>query len=145
MNIAFFLRPKIDVVYLKNNDNLQKGFEVFQRYKYTSIPIIDSKGKYIDSISEGDVLWYLKDLISKEQNVDIKEKLKFIKMNDIPRAKKCLSVKINANIESLISMSVCQNFVPVVDDDDVFIGIITRSCIIDYCFNTIKSNNEKIV
>lgn len=144
MNIAFFLRPKLEVVYLKSNDNLQKGFEVLEKYKYTSIPIIDSKGKYVDSISEGDLLWYLKDIINKNQDIDISEKLKFINMSDIPRARKSLSVRINANMESLISMSVRQNFVPVVDDDNVFIGIITRSSIIDYCFNNMKNDKEII-
>ena len=34
---------------------------------------------------------------------------------------------------SLMAMAIEQNFVPVVDDKDAFIGIVTRSAIIKYC------------
>ena len=32
-----------------------------------------------------------------------------------------------------------QNFVPVIDDKKVFIGIITRKDIIEFCYNQYKS------
>ncbi|MGL5354218.1 MAG: CBS domain-containing protein, partial [Clostridium sp.] len=35
-------------------------------------------------------------------------------------------------------------FVPVVDDDGIFIGIIKRSDIINYCYNQIKRNKRNI-
>jgi CBS-domain-containing membrane protein len=41
-------------------------------------------------------------------------------------------VKITASIEDLISLTVSQNFVPVIDDSGIFIGIIRRSDIIGY-------------
>ena len=34
----------------------------------------------------------------------------------------------------LVSRASAQNFVPVVDDKDAFIGIVTRSNIMKYCF-----------
>jgi predicted transcriptional regulator len=36
-------------------------------------------------------------------------------------------------MEDLISLAKSQNFVPVVDDMNRFIGIVRRSDIIDYC------------
>jgi len=47
-------------------------------------------------------------------------------------------VSVNANIEDLISKSMNQNFVPVIDDQKTFIGIIKRRDIIEYCYNKLK-------
>ena len=44
-------------------------------------------------------------------------------------------VRITATIEELMEKAVTQNFVPVVDDLDSFIGIVTRRDIIRYFFN----------
>lgn len=143
MNIAFFLKPKIEVVYVNEKYSLEKTIEILEKYKYGAIPIIDDKGKYVGTLTEGDVLWYLKNL--SKDNEDLRDKLKYIKTNQVPRRIKNSPVKINSNIESLISIAVSQNFVPVVDDENVFIGIITRSSIIDYCFNELKDKEQKIV
>lgn len=43
-------------------------------------------------------------------------------------------------MEELINRAMNQNFVPVVDDQDKFIGIITRKDIIQYFYNKL---NEK--
>ena len=142
MNIAFFLKPKIEVVYINEKDTLEKTLHILEKYKYGAIPIIDNKGKYVGTLTEGDVLWYMKKLFT--DNDTLKEKIKYIKINQVPRRIKNSPVRINSNIESLISMAVSQNFVPVVDDEDVFIGIITRSSIMDFCFNEIKNKKEKI-
>ena len=58
----------------------------------------------------------------------------------IPRRIKHKSVQISASIESLISLAVSQNFVPVTDDNGTFIGIIKRSDIINHCYNGMKQN-----
>ncbi len=47
-------------------------------------------------------------------------------------------VNINAEIEDLLTLVTRQNFVPVVDDLNVFIGIIRRRKIIEYCREIIK-------
>ena len=47
-------------------------------------------------------------------------------------------VKADADMEDLIERAMEQNFVPVVDDQGHFIGIITRRDIIGYCYDKIK-------
>ena len=42
-------------------------------------------------------------------------------------------VRVTTNMQDLIRRASSQNFVPVVDDKDTFIGIVTRSAIIKYC------------
>ena len=51
-------------------------------------------------------------------------------------------------MEDLLDKAINQNYVPVVDDQGYFIGIITRKEIIKYCYKELKkyveaSNAEK--
>jgi len=41
-------------------------------------------------------------------------------------------VAVNADMEDMLTLAADQNFVPVVDDSRVFLGIIRRSDIIEY-------------
>jgi len=40
-------------------------------------------------------------------------------------------------------LAIDQNFVPVVDDDDRFIGIIRRKTIIEYCAKLLLENQKQ--
>ncbi len=57
MNILFFLIPKSKVAYVQNTFTLRQVAEKLRYYHYTAIPILDDKGKYVDTISKGDLLW----------------------------------------------------------------------------------------
>lgn len=133
MNIAFFLTPKNEVIYEYLDATMRQVIEKMEHHGYTEIPLIDKEGKYVGTLTEGDLLWKLKntpDLNFKNtENVSI---------SDIPKKRKHKSVSINSDVESLIYLSTTQNFVPVVDDEGIFIGIIKRGDIINYCFNQIK-------
>jgi CBS-domain-containing membrane protein len=132
MNIAFFLTPKNEVVYENVCATMRQVMEKMEHHGYTAIPLIDKSGKYVGTLTEGDLLWKLKntpDLNFKNSNL--------VKVKDIERRVKHQPVSINANIENLISLAISQNFVPVVDDDKTFIGIIKRSDIINYCYNNL--------
>ena len=65
-----------------------------------------------------------------------------VKVSDIDIRIKHKSVSINADVESIIRLATTQNFVPVVDDEGIFIGIIKRSDIINYCYNAIKKEKK---
>ena len=47
-------------------------------------------------------------------------------------------VTAESNMEDLIGRAMEQNFVPVIDDQGHFIGIITRRDIIGYCYDRLK-------
>jgi CBS domain-containing protein len=136
MNIAFFLTPKQEVVYEKITSTIKKALDSLETSRYTAIPLIDDRGKYVGTLTEGDLLWEL-----KKRCLDI-EALCKVKIKDISRRMVNKPVCINENMDSLIGLAISQNFVPVVDDDGVFIGIIKRSDIINYCANML---DEKIV
>ncbi|NLZ48166.1 MAG: CBS domain-containing protein [Clostridiales bacterium] len=136
MNIAFFLTPKSDVVWEDFNSTMRQAMEKMEYHSYTAIPLLDGKGRYVGTLTEGDLLWMLKN------NPDLTfNNLNKIKISEIKRHMNNKPVTINSDIESLISLAVNQNFVPVVDDHGTFIGIIKRSDIINYCYE--KFINER--
>lgn len=138
MNIAFFLTPKNEVIYEYLDATMRQVIERMEHHGYTAIPLIDKEGKYVGTLTEGDLLWKLKN--TPDLNFKNTENVRII---DIPRKRKHKSVSINSDVESLISLATNQNFVPVVDDEGIFIGIIKRSDIINYCYGEMRK--KKIV
>ena len=135
MNILFFLKPKSEIAFIHVEDTLRQVIEKMEYHKYSSIPIINREGKYIGSITEGDLLWGIKN----KYNLNLKE-AESIPITKIDRRHDYKAVSIGANIEDLVEKAKNQNFVPVVDDQDNFIGIITRGDIIGYCFEKMEKN-----
>lgn len=133
MNIAFFLER--NVAYLYDDFTFRQGLEKMRYHGYTAIPVISRDNRYIGTVSEGDFLWYLID--DNRENELKRIKMKDIEdtfVRDILRTDKNPPVRITATPEDLIAKSMNQNFIPVIDDRDVFIGIVTRRDIIkNFC------------
>ena len=51
-------------------------------------------------------------------------------------------VHVNVDMEGLLDKVMHQNFVPVVDDDKVFIGIVTRKDVIQYLMDELKKKKK---
>ena len=137
MNILFFLTPKSEVAYIYEDYTLRQTLEKMEYHRYSSIPILTRDGKYVGTITEGDLLWTLKDEF-QGKTLDFK-KLEDIPIKSISRRKDNTPVSVEANIEDLISKARNQNFVPVIDDHETFIGIIKRKEIIEYCYEKIHN------
>ena len=60
MNILFFLIPKSQVAYVEEDFTVRQVTEKLQNRGYSAIPILNKEGKYLDTISVGDLFWYLK-------------------------------------------------------------------------------------
>lgn len=137
MNIAFFLTPKSEIVYEIINATMRQALEKMEHHRYTAIPLIDKKGKYVGVITEGDLLWKIKN--TDDLTIDGTSK---IPIKDVQRRTQSHTVSISANMEDLILLAKNQNFVPVVDDQGIFIGIIKRSDIINYCADLLLKQKE---
>lgn len=135
MNIAFFLTPKSEILYETTSATMRQTLEKMEQHSYTAIPLIDKAGKYIGVITEGDLLWKLKNTFALTI-----ENTNRVLIKDVERHTKSNTVSIDAKMEDLISLAKSQNFVPVVDDQDIFIGIIKRSDIINYCMDLVFKN-----
>ena len=135
MNILFFLTPKSVVAYIFEDETLRQTLEKMENRKFSCIPILTMDGKYSGTISEGDLLWGMKRLGIGSQ--DIKE-TESVSIMTIPRRANYKPVHANANMEDLLDRAINQNYVPVIDDQGSFIGIITRKAILKYCYNELK-------
>ncbi|WMM25023.1 CBS domain-containing protein [Tissierella sp. MB52-C2] len=138
MNIAFFLTPKNEIVYETINATMRQALEKMEHHRYTAIPLIDKKGKYVGAITEGDLLWKIKN--TDDLTIDGTSK---IPIEDVQRHTQSQTVSISANMEDLVLLARNQNFVPVVDDQGIFIGIIKRSDIINYCADLLLKQKEE--
>lgn len=127
MKITFFLIPKNEVIYLPLNSTMRQALEKMEYHRFTAIPLIDEHGKYAGTITEGDLLWKLKN--TPDLPFAGTER---IMLEEVPRRLTNTPVRINSEMEDLVSLAVMQNFVPVLDDSDIFIGIIRRREIIEY-------------
>ena len=136
MNILFFLTPKKDVAYLTEDCSLRQAIEKVDYHRYTAIPLLDKSGHYIGTLTEGDLLRVLK----TQYDLSL-HKAEDMPVTEVERRWKMDPVNINCEIEDLVQVAMRQNFVPVVDDENVFIGLITRSAIIEYAFDRLKKTD----
>ena len=94
MNLLFFLTPKQDVLYIYEDFTLRQTLEKWSNQRYATIPVLKRNGEYVGSITEGDILWGMK------------------------------------NLHGLDLEASEQNFVPVVDARNVFIGMVRRTVLL---------------
>jgi len=138
MNVLFFLTPKSEVAHLHDDWTLRQGIEKLERSGYTAVPLIDRQGRYIGTVTEGDILWTLK----KRYGMNFKE-TESVSILTVERRMEVRPVSINASMEDLVQKAMNQNFVPVIDDNKIFIGIVTRKDIIRFCYEKYVENKGK--
>ena len=126
MNVAFFLIPKSHVAYLTEGSSFRQGMEKLRRHGYTAIPVVANDGRYMGSISEGDFLWNVMSLGSIAA-----EDLEDACIDQIV-SDRTPPVGVNTPVEELMDRLLDQNFVPVVDDRHMFVGIVTRRSVMAY-------------
>lgn len=131
MNIASFLLPKAEVAFLRDDMTLRQGLEKLRRSGFTAVPVVDIEDRYVGVASEGDFLWNMIDEGEPRDTVSLKA-AEHRRVRDILQGGKVQAVCIDTAMEDLLERAEHQNFVPVIDDRSVFIGIITRSEIIRY-------------
>ena len=136
MNILFFLTPKSEVAYIFENETLRQTLEKMEHRKFSCIPLLSPDGKYTGTISEGDLLWGMQRL----EISDLKD-AESVPIMAIPRRANYKPVHINSDMEDLVDRAINQNYVPVIDDQGFFIGIITRKAIIKYCYSEMQKRD----
>ncbi len=131
MNIASFLLPKAEVAYLRDDMTLRQGLEKLSRSGFTAIPVIDVEDRYVGVVSVGDFLWNILSYNQTLEDITLKS-LEHMTVRDFMQNGKVKPACIDTAMENLLECAKNQNFVPVIDDRNVFIGIVTRGDIIKY-------------
>ncbi|QQK75019.1 CBS domain-containing protein [Salicibibacter cibarius] len=137
MNIGFFLLPKQEVKYLSPEATVRQALEKMRHHSYTAAPLVNEEGRYAGTVTEGDLLWQLVD--NKVEGLD---KAMSLRLKDITLRVQNIPIFIHAQMEDLIALSADQNFIPVTDDSEYFIGIVRRRDIIKHCASLIFEHKE---
>jgi CBS domain-containing protein len=129
MNILYFLTPKNDVAYLMDDFTVRQTLEKMDSCRYAALPMLSRDGLYVGTVTEGDLLRYL-----KEERFPSLRDMQGRCIMEVPRCADNVPIKVYTAMDELGATSLDQNFVPVTDDRGKFIGIVTRKSIIRYYF-----------
>ena len=129
-NILFFLTPKAMCAFLYDDYTVRQALEKMETAGYAALPILNRRGEYRGTLTEGDVLWAMKNMCNMDLRIAESRRIM-----EISRRKDNLPVRVTASMQNLVERAIAQNFVPVVDDKDTFIGLITRKAIVSYCMD----------
>lgn len=136
-NILFFLTPKAMCAFLYDDYTVRQALEKMEAAHYAALPILNRRGEYRGTLTEGDVLWAMKNMCY----MDLRQ-AEAHRITEISRRKEYKPVRVTASMHDLVERAAIQNFVPVVDDKDTFIGLITRKAIIQHCAQTLFPREE---
>ena len=127
-NILFFLTPKAMCAFVYDDYSIRQALEKMESAGYAALPILSKHGEYRGTLTEGDLLWALKNICYMDMR-----QAEARRIMEITRRKDNIPVRVNTSMYDLVQRANSQNFVPVVDDKDTFIGIVRRSAILQYC------------
>ena len=125
MNIFKFFTPKTETFYLTERMTIRQALEKYDYHKFTVVPLISESGKYITTVSEGDILRYIKN----NANFDIRQ-AESVPVIEIEKYRPYSACSINVSMDEIFRLALDQNFVPIVDDLNNYIGIVKRKSIL---------------
>ncbi len=128
MNVAFFLVPKNEVAWIPISATLGEANARFEQTGYSALPLLDDQGRYAGTITEGDLLREVMRVPERELSATQQ-----VTLRQLHLAKRIRPVGIDAQMEELFGRAIEQNFVPVIDSRDVFVGIVRRREILERC------------
>ena len=131
-NILFFLTPKAMCSFVYDDYTVRQALEKMESAGYAALPILNKRGEYRGTLTEGDLLWALKNMCYMDMR-----QAEARRIMEITRRKDNIPVRVYTSMYDLVQRASSQNFVPVVDDKETFIGIVTRSAIIKYCIENL--------
>ncbi len=127
-NILFFLTPKAMCHYVYDDYTIRQALEKMEAVGLSALPILSRRGEYRGTLTEGDLLWAMKNMCYMDMR-----QAEARRIMEIERRRDHIPVRVTTSMYDLVDRATSQNFVPVVDDKDTFIGIVTRRGIIQYC------------
>lgn len=134
---AFLLQPKSTIGTIDTTSSVRQAIEKMKHHGYTAIPVVTENGEYYGTISEGDFLWHLVNRNSSDlRNTEDETVTKIMRKPWNP------PVRFDTPLEDVLERVLNQNFIPVVDDRNIFMGIITRKSVLEYLLFVYDENNR---
>ncbi|MDO5146390.1 MAG: CBS domain-containing protein [Eubacteriales bacterium] len=138
MNISFYLLPKNEVTHVQEEDTVSRALRLIHKNGFQAVPVIDKEGHYVGTVTEGDFLWNL----IADYHMDM-EAMRQTKVRSLRKRWNYKAVSIDAELSELDEYITNQNFVPVVDGRNVFIGIVTRKEVISELIASKRKKESK--
>ena len=135
-NILFFLTPKAMCAFLHDDYSIRQALEKMEAAGFSALPILNRRGEYRGTLTEGDLLWALKNVCYMDMR-----QAEAHRIMELTRRKDHVPVRVTTDMHELVERAMTQNFVPVVDDKQAFIGLVTRSAIIKYCAQQFRQDD----
>ena len=102
MNLLFFLTPKQDVLYIYEDFTLRQTLEKWSNQRLATIPVLKRNGEYVGTITEGDILWGMKNL----HGLDL-EASEDVPIASFPRRRDYKAVTVTTDMGSLLRVLSC--------------------------------------
>jgi len=125
MNALRLMLSKEKVNYLKSDCPLEEAMALFIESGYSAVPVINEEGAYIGTVCD-------KDFLRLYSSPSYRDKIVELKLEDIISSNWNTAINVYTDVDNVLLLSMNQNFLPVVDDEGLFIGIITRKAIIQF-------------
>jgi len=128
MEVAAFLTPKSEVVWVSASGTVEQALERMKPNGFAAVPILDDEGCYAGTLSTSDLMWFLLGAGSAWQ-----ELARTTALLTVPRGLSVSALRVDASVAALTNAVIEQSFVSVVDDSGVFVGIVRRRPVVEYC------------
>ena len=125
MNLFQYFTPKSSTFYLESDATIRQALEKFDHHKFTVVPLLEPGGHYLSTVSEGDILRFIKN--EAHFDITVAEKTRLAEIEKYRPYRACT---IDVPFDELTRLALEQNFVPVVDDRGSYMGIVKRKEII---------------
>ncbi len=141
-----------DVVTVYETNTIEEVARIFIDKKISGVPVVDSQRKIVGIISEGDLVFQQKKLnppvflsffdgviqVGKSAFFDEIKKISAFLVKDLMTKEDLIIAKETADVSDVASLLIENkvNRIPIVDDENKVVGIVTR-------YDIIKANYEK--
>lgn len=130
MNITSFLKPFYELTLVYDNQTLSEALAIMTKNRFTTVPVITRDQKYVGSLTEGDILHFI---LENADCLNPKNLVKY-QVSQVKRFRDYEAVRVDSTMPMLLAKASNENFVPVIDQNENFAGIITRKTLLEYFF-----------
>lgn len=125
MNALKLMLAKDKVKFLQGDCPLDEAMRLFTQNGYSAVPVVDGDDTYLGTVCD-------KDFLRCYAEGDFEERMGGMTLREILDRDWNPPINVYTNVDDVLLLSMNQNFLPVIDDDGIFIGIITRKAIISF-------------
>lgn len=125
MNLAMFLTPVSAVATVPARMAVRLALDEMDGLGYAAVPVVDGDGSYLGTLTEGDLLRFLRGGADLDASLVL----------DVPLRTEVRTASVLDGIESVVGLAADQNFVPVLDSRGVLMGIVTRRTLIQHLWS----------